>query len=135
MGCIYHFHTDKLKVAERKNTYLGLPSLSLPIGKSVSIFLSIDDATSSRGHHAGQLLYRETEMLKSNITETNSLTNREKEVLLWMSHGKTAWETSVILKISKATVNSHLLNTRTKLNTTNLAQTIAEAIRRNLISD
>ncbi len=58
------------------------------------------------------------------------LTRREKEVLFWTARGKTAWETSVILNISKTTVISHLKNSRTKLDTTNVAQTVAEAMRR-----
>ncbi|MBN8933878.1 MAG: helix-turn-helix domain-containing protein [Rhizobium pusense] len=61
------------------------------------------------------------------------LTRREKEVLLWAAKGKTAWETAVILNISRTTVLSHLKNSRIKLDTTNVAQTIAEAISRSEI--
>ncbi|MFJ1310892.1 helix-turn-helix domain-containing protein [Agrobacterium pusense] len=67
------------------------------------------------------------------ITRETRLTNREKEVLLWTARGKTAWETAVILNISRTTVLSHLKNARIKLDTTNVAQTIAEAIRRSEI--
>ncbi|MGP4727196.1 helix-turn-helix domain-containing protein [Agrobacterium deltaense] len=67
------------------------------------------------------------------IAKEKRLTRREKEVLLWAARGKTAWETAVILNISRTTVLSHLKNTRCKLDTTNGPQTIAEAIRRSEI--
>ncbi|WP_113381658.1 helix-turn-helix domain-containing protein [Agrobacterium pusense] len=67
------------------------------------------------------------------IDKETRLTRREKEVLLWAAKGKTAWETAVILNISRTTVLSHLKNARIKLDTTNVAQTIAEAISRSEI--
>ncbi|TKT69019.1 helix-turn-helix transcriptional regulator [Rhizobium sp. LC145] len=69
----------------------------------------------------------------SEMSTKKSLTRREREVLFWVSRGKTAWETSVILNISKTTVISHLKNSRDKLDTTNIAQTIAEAMKRSEI--
>lgn len=67
------------------------------------------------------------------IGKETRLTRREKEVRLWAAKGKTAWETAVILNISRTTVLSHLKNARIKLDTTNVAQTIAEAISRSEI--
>jgi len=64
----------------------------------------------------------------------DKLTRREKEVLFWAAKGKTAWEISIILNIARSTVITHLKNARTKLNTTNVAQTVAEALRRSEIS-
>ncbi|WP_336740322.1 helix-turn-helix domain-containing protein [Aureimonas altamirensis] len=58
------------------------------------------------------------------------LTPREKEVLIWASQGKTAWETSVILSISKNTVITHLRNARYKLNAANGAHAITKAALR-----
>lgn len=67
------------------------------------------------------------------VSKGKRLTSREKEVLFWVAHGKTAWETSVILNISKSTVVSHLRNSRDKLETVNVVQTIVEAMRRSEI--
>lgn len=72
-------------------------------------------------------------MNNAEIPTGRHLTRREKEVLLWTARGKTAWETSVILNISRTTVISHLKNTRAKLDTTNVVQTVAEAMRRSEI--
>lgn len=72
-------------------------------------------------------------MINAEIAIKTRLTSREKEVLLWVAQGKTAWETSVILNISRTTVISHLRNSRAKLDTTNIAQTIVEAMRRSEI--
>lgn len=48
-----------------------------------------------------------------------SLTYRERECLLWTRLGKTAWETSVILNISRRTVEFHIRNATRKLNAIN----------------
>ncbi|MFT4160839.1 helix-turn-helix transcriptional regulator [Shinella sp.] len=68
------------------------------------------------------------------LSKGKKLTSREKEVLFWVANGKTAWETSMILNISKSTVISHLRNSRDKLETVNVVQTIVEAMRRSEIS-
>jgi LuxR family quorum sensing-dependent transcriptional regulator len=53
--------------------------------------------------------------------------------LLWASEGKTDWEISVILGISRPTVTKHLLSARQKLNAVNRAHLIGEALRNKLI--
>ncbi|EKF57666.1 regulatory protein LuxR [Agrobacterium albertimagni AOL15] len=54
-------------------------------------------------------------------------------MLTWTSQGKTAWEVSVILSISKNTVHTHLRNSKDKLDTSNVVHTIVEAVRLNQI--
>lgn len=68
------------------------------------------------------------------IEKSKKLTRREREVLVWVAKGKTAWETSIILNISRNTVVSHLKNSRNKLEATNVVQAIVEAMRRSEIS-
>src|SRR5262245_9672903 len=53
------------------------------------------------------------------------LTDREREVLSWVSQGKTAWETGCILKLSTRTVEWHLTQAYQKLGAMNRAQAIA----------
>ncbi|MCY1668997.1 MULTISPECIES: helix-turn-helix transcriptional regulator [Hyphomicrobiales] len=72
-------------------------------------------------------------MMGLSISQFRKLTPREVEVLTWTSQGKTAWEVSVILSISKNTVNTHLRNSKDKLDTSNVVHTIVEAVRRNQI--
>jgi LuxR family transcriptional regulator, quorum-sensing system regulator BjaR1 len=61
------------------------------------------------------------------------LTEREREILKWTAMGKTAWETSQILHISRRTVEDHLLNVRSKLDTATSTQAVVEALRLRLI--
>jgi len=53
------------------------------------------------------------------------LTMREREVLSWVSDGKTAWEIGCILKLSTRTVEWHLSQAYQKLGAINRAQAIA----------
>lgn len=62
------------------------------------------------------------------------LTDREIECLKWASAGKTAWETSVILSISRRTVEQHLGSAAHKLNAVGRVQSVAEAIRLGIIN-
>ena len=61
------------------------------------------------------------------------LSSREKEVLNWLKRGKSSWEMSVILGISKRTVDFHVYNIIEKLGTTNRTQAVAVATRLGLI--
>ncbi len=47
------------------------------------------------------------------------LTSRETEVLTWLLEGKTNWEISQILCISKSTVKAHLKHSYQKLGVSN----------------
>lgn len=58
-----------------------------------------------------------------------SLSPRERDVLSWTAGGKTAPEIGEILGISAHTVGEHLRHVRRKLNTSNNAHSVAEALR------
>jgi LuxR family quorum sensing-dependent transcriptional regulator len=62
-----------------------------------------------------------------------SVSPRERECLLWASEGKTDWEISVILGISRPTVTKHLLSARQRLGAVNRAHLIGAAIRHKII--
>jgi DNA-binding CsgD family transcriptional regulator len=61
------------------------------------------------------------------------LSSREIEVLNWLKQGKSSWDISVILGISKRTVNFHVYNIIQKLGATNRTQAVAVATRLGLI--
>ena len=61
------------------------------------------------------------------------ITAREHECLLWAGEGKTDWEISIILGISRSTVVKHVGSARRKLGATNKAHAIALAIRIQLL--
>ncbi|MFJ2364303.1 helix-turn-helix transcriptional regulator [Pseudomonas sp. NPDC087697] len=62
------------------------------------------------------------------------LSEKELEILRWAKAGKTVWEISVIRDISEATVKFHLGNIYSKLEVTNRAQAVGEAVNRGLLS-
>lgn len=62
-----------------------------------------------------------------------SISAKEKECLMWVSLGKTAWETAGILGISPRTVEFHLANAIAKLDASNKIHAAAIAIRMGLI--
>lgn len=61
------------------------------------------------------------------------LSEKERECLLWVSAGKTAWETAVILGRSRRTVEFHLKNAVRKLNASNKIHAATIAIRKGLL--
>lgn len=65
---------------------------------------------------------------------TVSLTRRERECLLWIAAGKSAWDTSRILGISARTVYFHLDNVRAKMGVTNIYHAVIKAIMEGVIS-
>ena len=73
----------------------------------------------------------------SNHSEAESLrkklTQREYECLFWACEGKTAWEISMILKISERTVLFHLSNLTNKLGASNRQHAVAKALLLGLV--
>jgi LuxR family quorum sensing-dependent transcriptional regulator len=64
---------------------------------------------------------------------SKELTPREWDCLLWAGEGKTNWEISAILGISKSTVTKHIMAAREKLGAVSKAHAIATAIRTKLL--
>jgi DNA-binding CsgD family transcriptional regulator len=62
-----------------------------------------------------------------------TLTCREKECLLWLSRGKTAWDIGHILGVSEAVVRFHLANARAKLGVLTSKEALVLAIMHKLI--
>jgi two-component system response regulator NreC len=64
---------------------------------------------------------------------TVCLTSREKEILMWVKEGKSTWEISSIIGVSKDTVKFHMKNIFHKLNANSRSQAISVAIANKLI--
>ena len=67
------------------------------------------------------------------VASTAKLTPRELECIRWASAGKTSSETAVIIGRSVETVRLHMKNAISKLNATNRAQAVANAMHLGLI--
>ena len=66
--------------------------------------------------------------------DVSELTERELDVLKWVSVGKSNWDISVILSISEKTVEKHLSAISSKLNALNRTHAVAYALRTGLIN-
>jgi LuxR family transcriptional regulator, quorum-sensing system regulator BjaR1 len=62
------------------------------------------------------------------VARKHQLSGREKEILLWVACGKTAWEIGQIVGVSKTTVDRHLLHVRRNLGAATNAHAVSIAI-------
>jgi|KBSSwiStaDraftv2_1062776.scaffolds.fasta_scaffold447665_1 DNA-binding CsgD family transcriptional regulator len=62
-------------------------------------------------------------------TRTSTLTPREREVLQWISAGKTSWEISMISGLSERAIDRTITAAMIKLNAVTRAQAVVNAIR------
>jgi LuxR family quorum sensing-dependent transcriptional regulator len=81
----------------------------------------------------GRRVGRDTDRAQKYKPPSVNLTPREMDILEWMAEGKSDWEIGIILKISEHFVDKIARQLRFKLNTTNRTQTVATALRHNLI--
>jgi LuxR family transcriptional activator of conjugal transfer of Ti plasmids len=65
---------------------------------------------------------------------TEELSQRERQCLAWTAQGKTVAEIAVLVAIAPRTVVFHLENARRKLGAVSIAQCVAIALRRGLLS-
>lgn len=66
--------------------------------------------------------------------DSTPITAREHDCLLWSGEGKTDWEISVILGISRSTVTKHIASAREKLGAVNKTHAVAMAMRMRVLS-
>ncbi len=62
-----------------------------------------------------------------------TLSDREIEILSWLSHGKSTEDIAEIMQIAERTVNYHVANLKTKLGVETRAHAVAQAMRLRLI--
>ena len=72
-------------------------------------------------------------MGKPSASESESISDREREVLEWMTQGLTKKEIAARLNLSTHTVSTHLRNIYTKLHVNTRGAAVAKAIRDNLV--
>lgn len=82
---------------------------------------------------AARAILRRTADAGDGASTATQLTGREIECLKWSAAGKTAWEISMILSISRRTVEQYLAGAARKLNAVSRVQSVAEALRRGII--
>lgn len=72
-------------------------------------------------------------MGKPSATESETISDREREVLEWMTQGLTKKEIASQLNLSTHTVSTHLRNIYAKLHVNTRGAAVAKAIRDNLV--
>lgn len=72
-------------------------------------------------------------MGKPSASESESLSDREREVLEWMTQGLTKKEIATKVNLSIHTVSTHLRNIYAKLHVNTRGAAVAKAIRNNLV--
>jgi DNA-binding NarL/FixJ family response regulator len=70
-----------------------------------------------------------------NVKQSVLLSNRELEILSFMAKGKSSREMAESLSLSPRTVETHRVNIMKKLGTSNSAETVAMALKLNLIKE
>lgn len=68
------------------------------------------------------------------IAQTDPLTPREAEVLLWTAEGKTAWEAGRIMGITEGTARIHLARVLDKLNASNKPHAVARGFCKDILA-
>lgn len=104
------------------------------IEKTAPVFADICDVVQL----AGLYFHTHATTKLGRILPTNAgqivLSQRERQCLTWAAQGKTVADTAVLIEIAPRTVAFHLENARRKLNAVSIAQCVAEALRRGLLS-
>ncbi|KRR10617.1 hypothetical protein CQ10_40760 [Bradyrhizobium valentinum] len=74
------------------------------------------------------------DVLSASKLAVSELTQRERQCLAWTARGKAVVDIAVLVQIAPRTVVFHLENARRKLGAASIAQCVAEALRRGLLS-
>ncbi|MBA89075.1 MAG: LuxR family transcriptional regulator [Phyllobacteriaceae bacterium] len=133
---------------EAKEFGLGRRGISLPVHGQHGdrALVSITSDASDRDWRYLRLHYmRDFQMLalhmhqailrlEGKTVEQARLSPRERECLLWVAEGKTAWETAVILGLSEHTVRCYLESARHKLGAANNTHAVNKAGKASLLT-
>jgi DNA-binding CsgD family transcriptional regulator len=119
-------------------------SIHLPQEKIIGIGLASSDKNLECGSDDLILLYAASlhyYMIFSNLCGIDRdktigpiITDREREVLLWIARGKSKTETAEILKVSQSTIKRHCENIFKKLEVNNLPSAVAKALHMKIIN-
>lgn len=112
----------------QKGLVVPVPSLSGNIGAVWVGGPNFDErkAHTPYLHSLGLHLFHRLEKLAApRFDRKSTLTKREREILAWVSEGKTAWEIGCILNISQRTVEWHVDRVCKRLGAANRLQAVA----------
>ncbi|RAV63287.1 LuxR family transcriptional regulator, partial [Aerococcus urinae] len=73
--------------------------------------------------------FKELDSKRVEPTDANLLTPRERECLRWAGLGKTNWEIARILDVKQSTVQTHIENSKRKLNVQSKMQAVIRSLK------
>ncbi len=114
-SAVISFTVSKESTASRRNISQSTPDLYL---------------LSAYAHQAAMRIVDETEVAPPKV----ELSDRERECLMWVAEGETAWDICNRIGIAESTVIFHLQNSMKKLGASNRQQAVAKAARQGLIN-
>jgi LuxR family quorum-sensing system transcriptional regulator ExpR len=71
--------------------------------------------------------------VNAKTVRTNALTSKEREILVWLSLGKSAPEAAIILGRSVCTVRAHIQSIKRKLDASNIPHAVSRAFEMGLL--
>lgn len=83
--------------------------------------------------HLHAVLDPQKQPLLSEKSPAKLLTPRERDVLQWLSYGRSSSEIAMLLEIAPYTVNTHIQNIMRKLDATNRVHAVAQGLRAGVI--
>ena len=107
--------------------FTGPRQLTLLQNNEHQIFISYIGKTGT-SEHLARLIEYDFEKARLKLSLTFGLTNREAEVLTWISNGKSDRDIGTILSLSPRTINKHLEHIHKKLGVENRTSAAAMAI-------
>jgi LuxR family transcriptional regulator, quorum-sensing system regulator BjaR1 len=132
------------QVMERASDFRMNQGLCVPIyhhgGLAAAINISGEKPDLARGvrkalHMMALSVYnRFCALIEPLLDNGKLLTNREWEVVKWVSAGKSNWDIGTILNISERTARAHVTNAARKLGVTNRTALAVEAVRLSVFS-
>ncbi|WP_271529179.1 LuxR C-terminal-related transcriptional regulator [Bradyrhizobium sp. CCBAU 25338] len=116
-----------------------MAAFTLATSRRQTEFDQLDDIWKDVVHQVGLYFHvhvdtRLEPTLTSRRRVEGELTQRERQCLAWTAQGKTVADIAVLVGIRERTVVFHLENARRKLGAVSIAQRVAIALRRGLLS-
>lgn len=119
-------------------------SIHQPLGRSIGIgFAGSEDGVMCDkdslnlihlASHQLVMVYTDLSDIQIKTQKDINITEREREVLLWVAMGKTKSSIAAILSVSESCIKRHCENIFIKLGANNLPSAVAKAIRMGLIN-
>jgi len=138
---IHPYYKDEIKILlsqkkplfDDKGNAIGIIFYGHELNQNLLSNIIMSIAKGDKKYQKRNNIFQRSYYIGHSIKHTE-LTDRELECLFYLVRGKTAKQTASLLFISKRTVESHMVNIKSKLNCATKSDLIEKAITDNLIN-